>query len=213
MARKERGGMNAEGIFRRIIFVMRSPSGFFSRVKGEKGFRNAFIFYAVISFISSVLSLLAPYPFNLLGSFPMLGQGFVIAIFLVFWLLGLLLSFVVNGFFHLFVMLLGGKGGYHNTYKAFSYGSAPSAILGWISYIFPGISPGIAGTVLMLVAMIFFIIWGFYITIKGLSILHKMSTWRSLGVILIPAGIFALLAAILLMFAFILAASYGTALV
>ena len=114
--------------------VLRAPSTFFKSVKAEKGFKDAFVYLAIISLVSSILN----YFLNPISSSALmaLGGGLGFGFIITMWIVGLVLSFVIYGFFHLFVMLLGGKKGYHNTYKAFAYSSTPAALLGWVSGIF-----------------------------------------------------------------------------
>ena len=169
--------------------VLRTPTKFFTSVQKEKGLKAPFVYLAVVSFISALLN----YFFN-----PMLklfaapfGPGIGFAAIIGLWIAGLILSFIFYGFFHLFVMLLGGKGGYENTYKVFAYSSTPSSLLGWIAGIFFGF--GLGGIVVGGLIYVALIIWALYLFVTGLSIVHKMTKLRALAVILIPVVILAIL--------------------
>ena len=165
--------------------VLRTPSAFFKAAKAEKGFKDAFVYLAVISLVSSILN----YFLNPLSSsaFTMFGGGLGFGFIIAMWVVGLVLSFVIYGFFHLFVMLLGGKKGYHNTYKAFAYSSTPTALLGWVSGVL--VSSGMGGMIIGALVLVALLVWAFYINLRGLSILQEMTMWRTLAVMVIGVAV------------------------
>ena len=180
-------------IVNKIESVVKTPTKFFNNAKNEKGFKPAFTYLVVISLISSVLN----YFFNpMLKMFSTLfGPGLGLAAIIFLWIVGLILSFIIYGFFHLFVLLLGGKGGYENTYRVFVYSSTPSSLLGWIAGMFFGF--GLGGVVVGGLIFIVLIIWVLYLFATGLSIVHKMSKLRALAVIIIPVIVIAVIVAII----------------
>lgn len=177
----------------RVQSVIKTPTKFFNAVQKEKGFKAPFTYLVVISIISSVLS----YFFNpfLGGVSSLVGPGAGAAAVIFLWIAGLILSFIVYGFFHLFVILLGGKGGYENTYKVFVYSSTPLSLLAWVGEMFFGF--GSSGIILGVSIFITLAIWGLYLLITGLSITHKISKLRALAVIVIPVIIVIILVAML----------------
>ena len=95
----------------------------------------------------------------------------VLAIILI--ILMLVLLFVVAGWLHLFVYLLGGRKGYAETAKALIFGSTPYMLIGWI----PLIGLFIGG------------IWSLILGILGIRELHQVSTGRAAGAVIISAFI------------------------
>ncbi len=169
-------GSETLGIPEKIKKVLLSPSEFFNAVKGEEGFKNAFVYIALISIVSIALNYFLSSQYSAMLARFGLPSALGIAIILVIWLFGLIFSFIAVGFFHIFVYLLGGKEGFTNTYKAFAYASTPSSLLGWIPFI-----------------GIIFSLWSLYLEIKGISVLQNMGMGRALAVILIPIAIIAII--------------------
>lgn len=174
-----------------------SPAKFFPSVRKEK-LKQPFIFLAITSLVTAVI-------------------GFAVniattgALAFLTWVIGLILSFIVYGFFHLFVLLFGGKEGYENTYKAFAYGATPSSLLGWLPplFLFAGGFGGFAASIVVMAAIM---LWSLYITLRGLSVLQKMSMLRALAAVAIAVII--ILAALLAIFTWAFLAFYpvyGTA--
>ena len=183
--------------------VIRTPTKFFTAVQKEKGLKAPFVYLAVISFISAVMTYFFDPMLKLFAAplGPVIGVTAVIGL----WIAGLVLSFIIYGVFHLFVMLLGGSGGYENTYKVFVYSSTPSSLLGWIALALFGL--GLGGIAVGGLIFIVLIIWAIYLVVTGLSIMHKMSKLRALAVILIPVIILAIL---VFVFAALVAVAYVT---
>lgn len=106
----------------------------------------------------------------------------VAAIILV--IITLIMVFVIGGWLHLFVYLLGGRKGYTETVKALLFGSTPYMLIGWI----PVIGVLIGG------------IWSLILSILGIRELHQVSTGKAAGAVI--------LAAIILMVIVVLIASW-----
>lgn len=182
-------GMNLVG---RIKKVITNPTEFFENVKFEKGVGNAFKYLAILSLINLIVSIISvefSVPsisalsslmnlFNITGvSSLLLG----IALPVIFYIVGLVLSFVGAGIIHLFARLLKGKGDYSATYKALTYASTPSLLLGWIPWV-----------------GIIFSIYSFYLSLKGISKLHEVSMGRAFVIVFVVPFVIALIIAIIL---------------
>lgn len=155
-----------------------SPTKFFNGIKSEKGLVEAFKYYAILSLINLVVTLIEI--FSGLSYLSSYGAGLGIATPIAVYLVGLVGSFIGAGILHIFISLLGGKQGFYNTYKAAIYASTPSLLLGWIPYV--GVIIGI---------------YSLYLLVKGVSILQKMTMKRAfVAAVLIPVVIAILIAAI-----------------
>lgn len=103
----------------------------------------------------------------------------MIVMIIVFGIIGL---FIGGAWLHLWVRLMGGKKGYHQTVKSMVYGDTPTFLLGWIPFI-----NFITG------------LWSLILLIFGIKELQEISTGKAaLAVILaiiIPVGVTIILAA------------------
>ncbi len=165
------------GLFHRLTRSLFHSSEFFEAVKGEEGIGKPFKFLVVIALIFSAVFALI---FVLLGFLiglmfalvpGMSSIGALLALFsgtlgLAFggllWVIIIATSFVSAAISHLFVKLVGGKGGYYQSYKSLVY-SYSALILVWIP-----------------LAGIIFAFLGMYNFIVGLSKLHEISKKRVL---------------------------------
>lgn len=163
-----------------------SPDELFSAVKNEK-MSDAFAYHAlmlVIFLFANIAVFLATNYFLVLEVFSYFGpivQFGIVGIFMVLFFLLMIFNFVSAFIDHVFVKLLGGKSGYSATFKAISYGFTPAAILGWIPFVGLLIS-----------------IHYFYLNIKGISILHKISMRRAFWALFLPVLIVIIIAAVFL---------------
>ena len=170
--------MAKAGLVDKAKLVMTNPFKFFQSIKSE-GIKDAFKYLALLSLVYMVVLIIAfSVPsLSILGGAeglaPLLGpygSATGVALAVVLYIMGLVLSFVSVGIIHLFVKLMKGKGDYGATYKALIYASTPSMLLGWIPYI---------GTIIGLYTL--------YLELKGVSILHKIGMGRALlAVLVIP---------------------------
>lgn len=95
------------------------------------------------------------------------GAGVVIFAILMI-IIQFIMVFIIAGWLHLFVYLLGGRKGYLQTLKSITFGSTPSMLIGWIPFI--GIIAGI---------------WSIALEILGIRELQEMTTGKAaLAVIL-----------------------------
>ncbi|MFH8108712.1 MAG: YIP1 family protein [Candidatus Aenigmatarchaeota archaeon] len=81
----------------------------------------------------------------------------------------LLISFIIGALYlHIFIKIFGGEGNFPSTMTAVAISSTPSFLLGWIPFV------NIVG-----------ILYGIYIMLIGISILHKVSMGKALGIIVV----------------------------
>lgn len=165
----------AMGFIEKIRTVLLHPSKFFENIKSEKGIVEAFKYTFLLNLIGLVVNLIGAFP-PFSSTVDVVAMGVAVLLYLI----GLLGLFVTSGIVHLFAMLLGGKGKYSTTYKAMAYGDTPSLLLGWIPF---------AGFIFYLYAL--------YLSIKGVSILHKISMLRAIVAILALIIIIVIISAIL----------------
>jgi hypothetical protein len=103
--------------------------------------------------------------------------------------------FIWSGIVHLFLMMLGGHkqstSGYEGTFRAVSYAQVAA-----VAQIVPFVGPFIAG------------IWGLVLQILGVARLHRTSTGKAVGAVLLPIVLCCLcgIALFALMFGAIMAA-------
>jgi len=165
--------------------VIRTPEKFFNSAKSEKSIKPAFIFNAVLTAFYVIVSYLIGIG---TGDVPYSITGIVFG-----WVSSILLAFPMVGFFHLFVMLLGGKNGFVSTYKACIYASTVSLFM-LIAMPFVGL--GIAGMAIGGLITLAVLIWTIYVTVKGVSVLQKMSMWKSFAALVIAAVVALIIIAI-----------------
>lgn len=163
------------GLLGKVRMALASPSKAFASVKGERGFKDSFVYYAVASLIYTILAFVLS--LGLLGTQYAAILNLVLIGSVISWIIGLVTVFITAAIFHVFVYLLGGKGGYLQTFKSYVYGMTPALLLGWIPYV------NIAAAVYSLL----------YMLPKGLTILQNMSFGRALAVVLIPIAVIVVL--------------------
>ena len=162
------------GFFGKISGSLTNPEGFFSSVKTETGIFKSLIYFAVLSLIGVFVKFLG-IALNiqlLLQTKGMLTYADVLSSYAG----SFVLLFIGIGIFHIFVRLFGGQGGFAETFKANVYGNTPSFLFGWIPYV------GVLG-----------ILYGIYLFIKGLSVLHGMTMGKAFLAFLIPVLILVVL--------------------
>lgn len=118
---------------------------------------------AVLSVINQAMGHMGMGELFLMGTIGVVVGAIILVI------LSLILLFVVAGWLHLFVYLLGGRKGYVETVKAMIFGSTPYMVIGWI----PVIGLFVGG------------IWSLILEILGIRELHAISTGRALGAVIL----------------------------
>ncbi|MBP7120453.1 MAG: YIP1 family protein [Methanolinea sp.] len=96
-------------------------------------------------------------------------------------IVSLIMVFIIGGWLHLFVYLLGGRKGYLETVKALIFGSTPYMLIGWIP----------------LVGIIIGGIWSLILSILGIRELHQISTGRAAGAVILAAIIIVIIIALI----------------
>ena len=164
------------GAFEKIVSVIKSPTEFYTTVRNEEGFSEAFKYLVVISLILLPIGLFMIYThpdnYRLISLYPWQNSPLIVKAFVAYIVnvvLALIASFIGAFGLHISVYLLGGKRGYHNTYKAMVYGGTPAYFLSYIPYL------NIIGT-----------IWGAVLIVMGLKSLQDMSTGRAILALLLP---------------------------
>ena len=148
-----------QDIYKKARDALISPKEFFKSVKKEKGFRVSFLYYAILSLISVIGSLIA-ISFNLpiLESSPsgLFGIGGVF----INYIISLVAIFITALLTHaiLFKGFLKGKGDYATSFRLLVYSYTPILFLGWIKYI-----------------SIIADIYSLYLLYEGMQILHGIS--------------------------------------
>ena len=191
-------------VFEKAKLVLTSPLKFFKKAKKEKGVRNAFIYYAVLSLTAVILGIISYYLFapyyNLIGKFFLidlnrgkeaLSFGTLIYFSLISWSWMLVVSFISAGFLHIWLKIFGGKGKYEDTYKIYSYSMTPQFLLKWIPFI-------------GLIAWI----WGIFLLIVGTQEIHKMSRKKAMLIYLIPIALILIIVIALMYIGFSLLQSH-----
>ncbi|MBW2993296.1 YIP1 family protein [Candidatus Woesearchaeota archaeon] len=204
--------------FDKIKKVITQPTNFFKAIKKEKGIGPAFIYYVVFLVISSVFMI--PYLWRVLSQASAevtSGQGIpfslgtmIPSMVVMQFVFGIIMLFIVYGIVHLLVKLVKGKGDFSDTLKAMVYGATPNFLFSPLLLIYLGI---VGITNMALVIPVYFVgfavfIWCLVIQVKGIKILHNLSTWRAvLAIIILPIILILIIAIILLL---ILVAIAGT---
>jgi len=193
------------GFFWKLRNALFHPGRLFEGVKNEKGITKPLGFFGILSFIDFIITLLvllfAPYLFQSLAQNPFLQQ--VLQYIPLTSLLSMLdpINLVVNyivifaltllgaAAVHLFVFMLRGSKGFHQTYKALMYATAP---LIFLSLIFPifllTVIVSLDYSLLAIISMGLFVavgLWSIYIAIKGLSKLHEISVLKAVAALVI----------------------------
>ncbi|OPX71924.1 MAG: Yip1 domain protein [Methanoregulaceae archaeon PtaB.Bin108] len=96
-------------------------------------------------------------------------------------IVSLIMVFIIGGWLHLFVYLLGGRKGYLETVKALIFGSTPYMLIGWIP----------------LIGIILGGIWSLILSILGIRELHQISTGRAAGAVILAAIIIVIIIALI----------------
>jgi hypothetical protein len=136
---------------------MGSPAEFFDRTKFEKGILPSVAYLAalslVLTFFTSSILFIAYFLQALPNAAPWIYWSPVGIYF------GCIAAFILgSALTHLTVKLLGGKGGFSETFKPVVYGSTPAILFGWIPMV-----------------QVLFFVYSFYLVAKGLSRMHLIT--------------------------------------
>lgn len=151
----------------KIKGVFTDPNSFFENVASERGIKNAFLFYLIISAFMMSVQMLSHLFFRY-GSFGYMGF-FGTTLVLGLFIFGIIFSFIYSGIIHALVIAFGGKRGFSETYKACAYSATP--------YLLFSVIPLIGSLS---------IIYTFYLMIIGISKLQNISKGKSALTCLVP---------------------------
>lgn len=179
--------------------IVTDPNGFFDSVKGEK-ISDALKFIAVLAlaagFIGGIANFFTPEAQAASAAAGVSGSlmfiGFLFGFMLGYFLIAVLSYFVIAALMHVFAMLLGGKGNYTASYKAYAYGAVPQLLLAWLPVSLLGSIPDMVFSVLIG-------LWALYVTGVGVSKLHSTSLGRGLGIVILTDVIILIIAVILVL--------------
>jgi len=152
-------------IIDKIRMILKEPAKFFGKIRSDKDYKEPFLYYALLSFILSILSSTVSVLTGLSND--------IVFTFIGLWISFLILIFLGTAIIHIFVYLFGGRAGYLNSFKSAVYAATPALLLGWIPIV-----EFIAG-----------IYSAFYLYPKGLSVLHEISFVKAFFAVLLPAVI------------------------
>jgi len=162
--------------FNKVKGFLISPVHTFQEVKDEamKGALRYFIAWIIIFSIMFAIAVTFILPIENLGPIqPLIDitQGIYsgIAFFFMALIAGIFSIFIGAGILHIGAILVGGKNGYRQTFKASVYSLTPSFILGWFPLLLIPIS-----------------IWSFILVILGLRELHDISTGKAFLAAILP---------------------------
>jgi hypothetical protein len=188
------------GFFWKLRNALFHPGRFFDVVKEEGGISKALLFFVLVSLVGFAVALavmlFAPSMLQPLLQDPILQQLYLyasmigimeIAALAVGYVAVIALAFLGAAIIHFIVYALRGSRGFHQTFKALMYASAPMIFLVLVfplyllSADYPFMDMAATGFV---IALDF---WGLLIAVKGLSRLHEISALKALvAIIAIP---------------------------
>jgi len=189
--------------FKKIKQVLFNPYVFFKNIKKEKGISTAFSYFALMSLVYTLLSttvglVYLNYFFNSSQLSFILSQNTdyttnnILFYSFIMYGAGLLLSFVIAGILHLWILLFGGKETYTKTYQLYVYSRTPGFVFGWLPFI---------GSI--------FRLYNLFLLILGTEKVHKISRTKAVLMYLIPIAVLGLVFLILMIFALYALSSTG----
>lgn len=188
-------------IIKRIKSILIEPYNFFENLKEEKGIKTAFLYLMGLSLFGTIFGLiigqlLQPYSYSIMSKifgfslpynkyFTLSTQGILIFFAIIGYLLGLLLSFIIAGILHVWILVFGGKANYTKTYQLYVYSHTPNYIMGWVPFV-----------------SFFIWIYALILLIIGTQKVYDISKTKSILMYVIPVGLIVLF--YLLMFGFMI---------
>jgi hypothetical protein len=172
------------GFVAKVKGFLISPTTTFRKVKDET-LGSPLKYYIIWSLIFGIVLTIATmalgvFIFGAIGALfgapglGMLGAGFGATIGVLLIVLSvishLIALFVFGAWQHLWVYIFGGRKGYTQTIKAMAYSFTPTFLLGWIPFV-----------------SIIAYIWALILCIIGIRELHKISTERAVGSVIVSS--------------------------
>ena len=195
-----------------------APSQFFKDIREEKGVLEAWKYYALLMLLVYSITYIVSIPSTLLALLFETGETSVFHIgislvylaviavsFFIMYLLVIALIFISSALFHLFVMLVGGKQPYYQTFKANCYSSAPLLVAAPFSFL--EIVP-LFGTAISVIISFLAYVFAAIIFVIGISILHRISLLRAaIAAVIIPFMLMLLFVGLLVIVGFLFSLS------
>ena len=142
--------------------VLMTPTQFFGGVGAEQGYSEALKYYAIFALIGFVAGIGK----GLLGG---LGITTLLIAGVTSYVLSIIITFLSAGITHILAKLIGGAKGFDKTYRLYVYAMTPVLLIGWIPIV-------------SLIGMLY----SFYLTMKGLSVVYGMSMRRAAVIVILP---------------------------
>jgi len=142
--------------------VLMTPTQFFGGVGAEQGYSEALKYYAIFALIALVATIGMA---AIGGAFGIETLGMAVLSYVI----GIVSTFLSAGFTHVLAKVIAGAKGFDKTYRLYVYAMTPVLLIGWIPIV-----------------SFIAILYSVYLTIKGLSIVHNMSTRRAAVVVILP---------------------------
>jgi hypothetical protein len=182
------------GFIDRTKRILSQPEKFFSSVAKDRGYASPWTHYIIVVTIYMGVYFLTAIPGSVaeLQAEAEVGATLsaiillvIFAVMLVFILaLFALTVFISAGVLHLFLMVVGARKGYIQTFKVVCYASTPMMLLGPFG-LFDSV-PIVGRLVITLVGLVLGI-YVLVIEVVGVRVLHKISTGRAiLGTVILP---------------------------
>jgi hypothetical protein len=179
--------------FKTIKGVLTKPKGFFKAINKEKGIKQAYLYFIAFSLFANLFIV----PYYLKVALLEASISSYIIVYILLSLINLGFIFVSVGIIHLFVLMVGGRKGFYQTFKAIVYGKTPQFISAPVTLIllyfsfadYPlGLNFGIALILILLAIPV--VCYTYYLYVIGISTLHDITRFRAFAaVFLIPFGI------------------------
>ncbi len=162
--------------------VLTRPAEFFREQSTVRGFLQPLVFYVLLS-----LPALAINGYSTTATNPRFGSAMMIPLVAIVAVLLLMLFFGLAGFYHLFSMMFGAKGGYEGTFRAMVYTSTPYWLFGFLGGLITAFAPSARAIGSLVVLCGAF--WGFVLLVVAIREIHGLSTGAAFGAAAIPSAI------------------------
>ena len=169
--------------------VLEEPRSFYKSAKKEKLLSESLIYFALLSLIGSVFSVIYSLIFyptlskiasNLFPPAPSVGFIEILPYAVTSYAVALVLSFVWAGVLYLWLSLFKAKGTYKDAFRLYVYSRTPNFLFGWIPFV------SIAAW-----------IYGLYLLIVGTEVMYSVPRRKAMLLFVAPLVLFVVLFAIL----------------
>lgn len=180
--------------FAKIRGFLLEPVRAFREVKDDS-FGESLAYLAVLTLIFAVLSALLTMldVGGMGGAFGLAAGAFAaVAVFFFMFVVVTIVTIIGTVWLHIWVFLVGGRGGIEATWKAAVYSLTPALLFGWIPLI------GLIAN-----------LWSVVLEVIGIRELHGISTIRAVLAVVLPNLLLIILAVLAVAFYLIPVASHG----